>query len=109
MGLLVCLVIHKGQQIFLGKEELGRALLKPDALDLLISAEPLVQLGARPDILQFDLIEGTTLAGLNRLSPHRDPQPVLVFDDISNADCVTVDFHFSVHQAVVAFGSPEIA
>ena len=46
-----------------------------DFVHRFVRAEALVQLGAGDDVLEFDLVVGAALAGLDRLGLYRDPQP----------------------------------
>jgi hypothetical protein len=85
--------VHEHQAVALGIEELEVLLVEANALHRLRGAEALVELGAVDQVLQFDLVEGAALAGLDRLRLHRHPETAIVLDDHAGLDFVAVDFH----------------
>jgi hypothetical protein len=109
--LLVAVLVHEGQHVAFGVEELVVALVEAHPLDVLARPEALVQLGAVADVLELDLQVGAALAGLGVLDLDGAPQAALVLDDVAGTDGVAVDLHgaevrsLDVFRCVAARGS----
>ena len=74
-------------------EELHVLLVEPDALDRLLGAEALVELGAAAQVAHLDLGEGAALAGLHQLALQHEPQLALMLEHIARLDVDGVDLH----------------
>ena len=68
-------------------------LLQADALDGLGGAKAFIELAPINDVLKFDLIKGAALPWFDRITLYRNPERVLVLDNISLADFIAVHFH----------------
>ena len=96
LELLVAFGVHEHQRVALLVEEGEILLLQPDLLDRLGGAEALVELGAVDQVLQFDLVVGAALAGLDVIGPDRHPQAAIMLDDVAGTDFVAVDLGHDV-------------
>src|SRR5690606_4201027 len=105
LDLLIGLVVHEGQHPFRLVEILVVLLLKPYALNGFSGTEPLVQLAAIDQVLEFDLCEGAALAGLHMLHFHRSPEASFMLDDVAGTDFVAVNLHGLARMLEMGMGA----
>jgi len=91
--LLEAVIVHEGRLVALHIEELHVLLVEADALDGLLGAKALVELGAAAQVAQLHLGERTSLPRLDQLALQHEPEFVLVFEDVARLKVDGVDFH----------------
>ena len=93
MGIKRILIANRGEialRIHRAAHEMG--MFQTHALDLVRRAEPLVELGPVAQILHFHLRKGTALAGFHMVHLYGGPETTVMFQHVTGADFVTVDF-----------------
>jgi len=58
-------------------------LIEADALDGFGCAKALIEFAAIEQVFQLNLIKGAALARFHRITFHRNPERILVLDDIT--------------------------
>ena len=91
--LLKGFLIHEGVQTAVAEKKLVLFLVQPHALDGFRRTKALVEFGAVAHFAQFNLQVRAALAGFDVLNFDRPPKPILVLDDVTGTDFVTVDLH----------------
>jgi len=91
--LLVIFLVHEGQHVAVGEQELEILGVEADALDRLGGAEADVVLAAVDQVLELDLHVGAALARLGVLDLHRAPDAAFIFDDVAGTNVHAADLH----------------
>ena len=92
--------VHEYKRVALLVEEGEILLFEADLFDGFSGAKALVELGAVEEVLQFDLVVGAALAGLDCVRPDGDPEAAIMFDHIARTDFIAVDFHLFIRIGV---------
>ena len=86
VDLLVIFLVHEGQHVAVGEQELEILGVEADALDRLGRAEADIVLAPVDEVLELDLHIGPALAGLGVLDLHRAPDAAFIFDDVAGTN-----------------------
>ena len=93
LDLVVIFLVHEGQLIPLGEQELEIAGVEPDLFDRFGGTEPLIALAAINQVLELDLHIGPALPRLGVLDFHRAPQAAFIFNDVAGTNLDAADLH----------------
>src|SRR5262249_14718173 len=91
LDLLVGIGVHEDELVPLPIEELEILALDMRLLDFCVAAEALVELAPVKNVLQFHLVVGGALAGLDRHGLDRHPQRTIVLDHEPGPDVAAAD------------------
>src|SRR3546814_21108805 len=86
-------LVHEGQHVAVGEQELEILGIEPHAFDRLGRAEADVGLAAVDEVLHLDLHIGAALAGLGVLNLYRAPDAAFIFENVAGTDVNAAYLH----------------